>query len=100
MASRVKEDYAQTIQHLLSVVEEIYNRLSKDIRDLEARTGGDTAPGPAASDFNTLDKRHHVISLAERGLNLDEITKKLHIPEGEAELIINLRRYERGRKKM
>ena len=40
-----------------------------------------------------LDKKHHVLSLAERGLTSGQISRKLGLNKGETELVLGLKRY-------
>ena len=45
-----------------------------------------------------LEKRHRVLTLAKQGVPMDEIVERVKAPVGEAELILNLRKYQRGLK--
>ena len=40
-----------------------------------------------------LDKKHYVLSLAERGLTSGEISRKLGLNKGETELVLGLKKY-------
>ena len=68
------------------------------LRDLQV-TLGRIGLGPAFSiepqDFRPtrLDKKHHVLSLAERGLTSGEISEKLGLRSGETELVLGLQRH-------
>ncbi len=42
-----------------------------------------------------LERRHQVLTLARRGMALNDIVKRLKAPVGEAELILNLGKYAR-----
>jgi hypothetical protein len=44
-----------------------------------------------------LDKKHHVVTLAQRGLNTADISKKLKIYQGETELVLGLKDYVTNR---
>jgi hypothetical protein len=44
-----------------------------------------------------LDKKHHVVSLAQRGLDAADISKKLKIYQGETELVLGLKDYAANR---
>ncbi len=48
---------------------------------------------PSSDSPPPLERRHHVLALANRGVALDEIVTRLKIPRGEAELILGLRKY-------
>ncbi|MBN2244024.1 MAG: hypothetical protein JW793_15170 [Acidobacteria bacterium] len=43
-----------------------------------------------------LERRHQVLTLARRGVNLDDIVRRLKAPVGEAELILNLGEYAKN----
>jgi hypothetical protein len=43
-----------------------------------------------------LERRHQVLALARQGVELKDIVKRLKAPVGEAELILNLRKYMGG----
>ncbi len=43
-----------------------------------------------------VDRRHQVLTMSRNGFPLDEIVRRLNIPKGEAELILNLRKYIGG----
>jgi hypothetical protein len=40
-----------------------------------------------------VDRRHQVLTMSRNGFPLDEIVRRLNVPRGEAELILNLRKY-------
>jgi hypothetical protein len=40
-----------------------------------------------------VDRRYQVLTMARNGFPLDEIVRRINIPKGEAELILNLRKY-------
>ncbi len=70
---------------------EIYRRVSKDLSDIEERVLDLSVPSAEATP--PLERRHQVLTLARKGVALDEIARRLHMPRGEAELILNLRKY-------
>ncbi len=41
---------------------------------------------------SVLEKRHHVTALARQGMDAGEISERLKMPRGEAELVLNLAR--------
>ncbi len=68
-----------------------HRKLAGSVSDIEERlialAAGDTeAPRP-------VDRRHQVVTLSGRGLGTEEIARRLNIPRGEAELILNLKQY-------
>ena len=48
---------------------------------------------PSENTRVPLERRRQVLTLAHKGVAIEEITKRLNVPRGEAELILNLRKY-------
>ena len=48
---------------------------------------------PSNDSSLPLERRHQVLTLARRGMALEDIVKRLKAPVGEAELILNLGEY-------
>jgi hypothetical protein len=68
-----------------------YHKLTEDLGDMEQRIMDLALP---SEDPNLpLERRHHVLALARKGNTIEEIVKRLKIPRGEAELILNLRNF-------
>ena len=92
------EQELQQVSSAMSQMAEIqmknHEMVSSNIADLEERLVELSVP---SFDENLpLERRHQVLSLAQRGLPLEEIVQKLKAPVGEAELILNLRNYMGG----
>ena len=51
---------------------------------------------PSQDTSLPLERRHQVLALARQGVGLEDIAKRLKAPVGEAELILNLRKYTGG----
>ncbi len=68
--------------------------ISGNFGDIEERILNLSAP--ETEPTRPLDRRHQVLAMSRKGFGLDEITKRLNIPRGEAELILSLRDYVRG----
>jgi hypothetical protein len=68
-----------------------FNKLSSRIDDLDERIMDLSVPSQDAS--LPLEKRHQVLALARQGVALEDIARRLKAPLGEAELILNLRKY-------
>jgi len=67
-----------------------YRKLTGNLGDMEERIMDLALP---SNDSNVpLERRHHVLALASKGVPIDDIVKRLNVPRGEAELIVNLRR--------
>jgi hypothetical protein len=64
------------------------------ITDLEERIMELSVPSHDSS--LPLERRHQVLALARQGASSEEIAKRLNAPVGEAELILNLRKYMGG----
>lgn len=71
-----------------------HEALSSNIADLEERLVELSIP--SNDEDLPLERRHQVLSLAQRGLSLEEIVQRLKAPVGETELILNLRQYMGG----
>ncbi|HLV00014.1 MAG TPA: hypothetical protein VKZ59_02020 [Acidobacteriota bacterium] len=79
----------------------VLSRLESELREL--KTSQTTAPMKADSSLpqsttelppgSSLEKKHRVISLAQRGLDPEDIARQLNIYRGEAELVLSLSRY-------
>ncbi len=68
-----------------------HRKLTDAIAALEERIVELSVPGPDPGV--ALDKRHRVLRLARNGVALDDISRRLKLPRGEAELILSLRKY-------
>lgn len=71
-----------------------HKQIARNIGDIEERllrmvTAEDGSERP-------VDRRHQVLTMSRNGFPLDEIVRRLNIPKGEAELILNLRKYTSG----
>ena len=51
---------------------------------------------PSRDSSLPLERRHQVLALARQGIGLQDIAARLKAPAGEAELILNLRKYMDG----
>lgn len=51
---------------------------------------------PSQDSNLPLERRHQVLALARQGIALEDIVQRLKAPVGEAELILNLRKYMGG----
>jgi hypothetical protein len=51
---------------------------------------------PSQDSGLPLERRHQVLALARQGIGLEDIVQRLKAPVGEAELILNLRKYMGG----
>jgi len=71
-----------------------HQKLSARFEEIEGRLMELSLPSQDSS--LPLERRHQVLALARQGIPVDEIGKRLRAPVGEAELILNLRKYTGG----
>jgi hypothetical protein len=68
-----------------------HQKIARNFGDIEERLLSLTT---AESDSSRpIDRRYQVLTMSRNGFPLDEIVRRLNIPKGEAELILNLRKY-------
>ena len=84
--------YAEVISKIAEVQAKTIEKFSGRFEELEERVMELCIP-PHDPDI-PLEKRHQVISLAKRGVSLEDIVERVDAPVGEAELILNLRKYQ------
>ena len=96
--ARELERNLQQCSEVLSQLVEIqmteHQQVTRNFDDIEERLLSlVTAEGDSA---RPVDRRHQVLTMSRNGFPLDEIVRRLNIPKGEAELILNLRKYIGG----
>jgi len=95
---QVLERDLQHISELVSQMAEVqvktFEKHSASIENLEERIMELSVPSHDSS--LPLERRHKVLALARQGVALEDIVKRLKAPVGEAELILNLRKYMGG----
>jgi len=68
-----------------------HQKTARNFGDIEERLLSLTT---AESDSTRpVDRRYQVLTMSRNGFALDEIVRRLNIPKGEAELILNLKKY-------
>jgi len=85
--TRLSEDLIQ----LVELQAQVYKRIRDDINDLEGKVLDLAAP--TSESPLPLQRRHQVLTLARKGIPVEEIARRLNMPKGEAELILSLRKY-------
>jgi hypothetical protein len=85
--ARISDDLVQIVE----LQSEIYQRVCHDITDIEGKVLDLSLPSEETP--LPLERRHQVLTLSKKGVGIDEIARRLNMPRGEAELIMNLRRY-------
>jgi len=92
---QVMEQDLKNISNTLSQMAEMqlksHSKHSSSIDGLEERVMELSVPSHDTS--LPLERRHQVMTLARRGMSLEDIVKRLKAPVGEAELILNLGKY-------
>ena len=88
--------YADAIDKMADVQSKTLEKFSRRFEELEERLLDLSVP--SWDPEMPLEKRHRVLTLAKQGVPMDEIVERVKAPVGEAELILNLRKYQRGMK--
>lgn len=88
------ERYSEVISKMAEVQSRTFEKFSGRFEELEERILDLSVP--SQDPEMPLEKRHQVLSLAKQGVSLDEIVQRVKAPVGEAELILNLRKYKNG----
>jgi hypothetical protein len=82
---------SEAMNQMAEIQMKSHRKLTGDLGDMEQRIM-DLAL-PSENTNLPLERRHHVLALARKGISIDEIVKRLNMPRGEAELILNLRNF-------
>ena len=90
--------YADVIAKMAEVQAKTLEKLSGRFEEVEERMLDLSVP--SQNPEMPLEKRHQVLALAQKGVALDEIVERVNAPVGEAELILNLRKYQTGLRPM
>jgi len=88
------QSFSDVMSKMAEVQTKTYHKFSTSVEDLEERIMELSVPSPDSG--LPLERRHRVLALARQGMALDDIVKRLKAPVGEAELILNLRKYMGG----
>lgn len=85
------QGYTDVISKVAEVQSKTYEKFTTRFEELDERIMELSVP---SQDTDLpLERRHQVLALARQGVGLEDIVKKLKAPIGEAELILNLRKY-------
>lgn len=90
----LKKEMGRHSEDLLQVIElqsDLYKRISRNLSEVEEKVLELSVP--TTETPLPLERRHQVHTLARQGISADEIARRLNMPKGEAELIMNLRKY-------
>ena len=88
--------YTDVIAKMAEVQSRTFDKFSRRFDELDERILDLSVP--SYNPDMPLEKRHQVLSLAKNGVSINEIVDRVKAPVGEAELILNLRKYQRGLK--
>ena len=88
--------YAEVVAKIAEVQTRTLEKFSGRFEEVEERMLDLSVP--SQNPEMPLEKRHQVLALAQKGVPLDEIVERVKSPVGEAELILNLRKYRSGLK--
>jgi hypothetical protein len=85
---------SDVVGQLVEIQMRSHQKSSVRLEDMEERIMELSVPSQDSS--LPLERRHQVLALARQGVGLEDIVQRLKAPVGEAELILNLRRYMGG----
>jgi len=86
--------YAEVVDKIAEVQSKTLEKFSRRFEEQDERLLDLSVPSRHTE--MPLEKRHQVLALAKQGVPLDEIVERVKAPVGEAELILNLRKYQSG----
>ncbi len=86
--------FSDVVSQMAEVQMKTFEKHSASFENLEERIMELSVPSHDSS--LPLERRHQVLALSRQGVPLDDIVKRLKAPVGEAELILNLRKYMGG----
>ena len=93
----LKHELAQLSEDLMQMAElqsDIYLKVNCNLNNLEGKFLDLSAP--ASEGVLPLERRHQVLTLAHRGVGVDEIARRLSMPKGEVDLILSLRKFAKA----
>jgi hypothetical protein len=90
----LQREVAQFSEDLFQMVDlqmDIYRRVCRNLNDIEEKVLDLSVP--SSNGPLPLERRHQVMTLARKGVDPEEIARRLNMPKGEVELIMSLRKY-------
>jgi hypothetical protein len=85
------QQFSEVMCQMAEIQMKSYRKLNGNLGEIEERIMDLALPSDDSS--HQLERRHQVLALARKGVPIDEIIKRLNVPRGEAELILNLRKF-------
>ena len=79
------------VSQMAEIQVKAHRKHSESVESLEERIMELSVP--SGDSGLPLERRHQVLTLARRGMKLEDIVKRLKAPIGEAELILSLGKY-------
>ena len=83
--------FSEAMCQMAEIQMKSHRKVSGNLGDIEGRIL--ELAIPSGDTRMPLERRRQVLTLARNGVAVEEITKRLNVPRGEAELILNLRKY-------
>ena len=90
----LKQEMKQFSEDLMQMAElqsDIYRQVSHHLNDIEGKVLDLSVP--ASDGAHPLERRHQVLTLARKGVGVDEIAHRLGMPKGEVDLILSLHNF-------
>lgn len=85
------QHYCEALCQMVEIQMAEHGKIARNFGDVEERLLSLAAP--EGDSIRPVDRRHQVLTMSRNGFAVDEIVRRLNIPKGEAELILNLRKY-------
>jgi len=85
------QSFADVISKIVEVQTTTFHKLTTRFDHLEERLMDLSVPSQDAE--LPLERRHQMLALARQGVAMKDIAKRLKTPVGEAELVVNLRKF-------
>lgn len=85
------QSFSQAMCQMAEIQMKSYRKVTGNLGDIEERIV-DLAI-PSEDSRVPVERRRQILTLAHKGVAIGEISKRLNVPRGEAELILNLRKY-------
>jgi Family of unknown function (DUF6115) len=82
---------SEAVNQMAEIQMKIYHKTTGNLEEIEERLLELSVPSHDSS--RPLEQRHHVLALSRKGMAIDDISKRLGMPRGEAELVVGLSRF-------
>jgi hypothetical protein len=85
------KQFSEDLMQMADLQSDIYRQVSRHLNDIEGKVLDFSVP--ASEGALPLERRHQVLTLARKGIAIDEIARRLSMPKGEVDLILSLRNF-------